>query len=33
MKKDIFFSHIPKTAGRSLAYIVEQESEKVITIK
>ncbi len=33
MKKDVFFSHIPKTAGRSLAYIVEQESEKKLKSK
>ena len=26
--KELYFSHIPKSAGRSLVYIVEEESEK-----
>ena len=28
MKKDIFFSHIPKTAGRTIADVIEKESKK-----
>ena len=26
--KEIYFSHIPKSAGRSLTFIIEEESEK-----
>ena len=28
MKKEIYFSHIPKTAGRTITDIIEKESEK-----
>jgi hypothetical protein len=28
MKKDVFFSHIPKTAGRTISDVIEKESAK-----